>query len=406
MRARSAALGAIGSQGTQALASFTIQVIIARTLGFEGLGAFAIAYGVMVLVAGVASGLVGDSLVVLERRVNRIRWALQQFALAIAIITAVASAALAWASGLLDGATAAVFGAALALFAVEELMRRLLMAGFGFWRVMLIDLASFAVALGVIGMVALTGTLSLLTFFTAIAIGQLVAIALGVTLLPREERFLARLERGGALEVFRYGAWRSGQQFLRPAMLTVVRTLVTLLASLAATGLLEAARVYVAPATLAVSGLSSYLFVSFANDRSKPVREKLRRADRAVLALVGFTALVGAVLVLALPWAGALLFGSSPDQLAVIGWIAYTASIAAVTPYGALAAVGGRQAAVFAVRGGDTVVAIVFAWALLSAGGSVQWVPAVLAVASVLGGLAIRFLILVPLVRRGPGEAG
>ena len=97
---------------------------------------------------------------------------------------------------------------------------------------------------------------------------------------------------------------------------------------------------------------------------------------------------------------------AAPDLLAVIGWITYTASIAAVTPYGALAAVGGRQAAVFGVRAADTVVAIAFAWVLLGAGGSVQWVPAVLAVASVLGGLAIRFLILVPLVRRGPGETG
>jgi O-antigen/teichoic acid export membrane protein len=299
-----------------------------------------------------------------------------------------------------------MFGAAVALFAVQELMRRLLMAGFGFWRVVLIDLASFAVALGIIVAVALTGTLSLLAFFTAIAVGQAVAVCLGVALLPKEERFLARLERGGAREVFRYGAWRSGQQFLRPAMLTVVRTLVTLLASLAATGLLEAGRVYVAPATLAVSGLSSYLFVSFASNKAQPVSEKLRRADRSVLALVGFTVLVGVVLVAALPWAGALLFGTPPDLLAVIGWISYTASIAAVTPYGALAAVRGRQAVVFGIRAGDTIVAIAFAWALLSTGGSVHWVPAVLAVASVLGGFAIRFLILVPLVRREPGEAG
>jgi O-antigen/teichoic acid export membrane protein len=406
VRPKSAALGAVGSQGTQALASFTIQVIVARTLGFEGLGAFAIAYGVMVLVAATASGLIGDSLVVLERRTNRIRWALQSFALAIAIVAAFASFVVGWASGLLDPATAAMFGAAVALFAIEELMRRLLMAGFGFWRVVLIDLTSFAVALGIILAVALGESLSLLAFFTAITVGQAVAVAVGLALLPKEERFLVPPERGGAREVFRYGAWRSGQQFLRPAMLTVVRTLITLLASLAATGLLEAGRVYVAPATLAVSGLSSYLFVSFANDKTRPIGENLRRADRSVLALVSFTVLVGAVLVGALPWAGALLFGTPPDLLAVIGWIGYTASIAAVTPYGALAAVGGRQAAVFGVRAADTVLAIAFAWALLRAGGSVQWVPAVLAAASVLGGLAIRFLILVPLVRRGPGETG
>lgn len=400
MTGKRTALGAVGSQGMQALSSFTIQVIVARTLGFDGLGAFAIAYGVMVLVAGVASGMVGDSLVVLERRERSIRSALEQYAVGIAILAALASSAVAWASGLLDARTALVFGAAVALFALEEIMRRLLMAGFGFWRVMLIDFASFAVALAVIGVAALTGPLSLFIFLGAIAIGQFAAIACGVILLPTEERFVVGFTRGGIAAVFRYGIWRSGQQFLRPAMLTAVRTLITLLASLAATGLLEAGRVYVAPATLAVSGLSSYLFISFANDKKKPLGEKLRRADRSVLALVGFTVLVGAVLVAALPWIGAVLFGTAPDLLAVVGWIAYTASIAAVTPYGALAAVGGRQAAVFAVRAIDTIVAIGFVWIVLAAGVGVQWVPAALAVASILGGLAIRWLILVPLVRR------
>lgn len=387
----------------QALSSFTIQVIVARTLGFDGLGAFAIAYGVMVLVAGIASGMVGDSLVVLERRERSIRSALQQHAVAIAAVAALVSAAVGWASGLLDAPTALVFAAAAALFSLEEIMRRLLMAGFGFWRVMMIDFASFGVALAVIGISSLTGPLSLVVFLGAIAIGQLAAIALGVALLPAEERFVVGFSRGGLATVFRYGSWRSGQQFLRPAMLTAVRTLVTLLASLAATGLLEAGRAYVAPATLAVSGLSSYLFVSFANDKKKPLGEKLRRADRSVLALVGFTVLVGAVLVAALPWAGAVLFGTAPDLLAVVGWIAYTASIAAVTPYGALAAVGGRQAAVFTVRAIDTVVAIVLVWIVLAAGVGVQWVPAALATASILGGLAIRWMILVPLIRREPG---
>jgi len=103
-----------------------------------------------------------------------------------------------------------------------------------------------------------------------------------------------------------------------------------------------------------------------------------------------------------LPWAGEMLFGTAPDPLAVVGWIAYTASIAAVTPYGALAAVGGRQASVFTVRAIDTLVGIGLVWIALSAGVSVQWVPAILAVTSLLGGIAIRWIILLPLVRHEP----
>lgn len=386
----------------QALGSFTIQVIVARTLGFEGLGAFAIAYGVMVLVAGAASGLVGDSLVVLDRRDRSIRSALQQSALVLAFGAALVSGALASASGLMDALTALVFAAAVALFALEELMRRLLMAELAFGRVMAIDLAAILAALAVVGAGALAGALTLMTFLGAVAAGQVVAIGLGIALLPREERFLVGASRGGLPTVLRYGAWRAGQQFLRPAMLTVVRTLVTLLASLAATGLLEAGRVYVAPATLAVSGLSSYLFVSFAREKGSPLAARLRAADRAVLALVGFTILVGAALVAALPFAGLLLFGASPDAVAVIGWIAYTTSIAAVTPYGALAAVAGRQAAVFAVRSIDTLAAIALVAVALAAGLGAPWVPALLAVASVLGGLALRWIVLVPLSRADP----
>ena len=402
MKGKRAALGAIGSQGVQALSSFTIQVIVARTLGFEGLGAFAIAYGVMVLVAGAASGMVGDSLVVLDRHERGIRSALQQWALAIATVPAVASAVIGWTSGLLDASTAVVFAAAVFFFALQEILRRLLMAGFGFWRVMIVDFAGFSVAIATIGIVELAADVSLLVFFGAIALGQFIAIGLGVALLPREERRVVGFTRGGLSTVFRYGIWRAGQQFLRPAMLTAIRTLVTVLASLAATGLLEAGRVYVAPATLAVSGLSSYLFVSFAHDKRKPLAEKLRRADRSVVALVVFTVLVGAIMVGLLPWAGEMLFGTAPDPLAVVGWIAYTASIAAVTPYGALAAVGGRQASVFTVRAIDTLVGIGLVWIALSAGVSVQWVPAILAVTSLLGGIAIRWIILLPLVRHEP----
>lgn len=405
MSSKRSALGAIGSQGMQALASFTIQVVVARTLGLDGLGAFAIAYGVMVLVAGAASGMVGDSLIVLERRDRRIRSALQQSAITIAVGGGAVAAAVGWVSGLMDAATAIAFAVAVALFALEEVLRRLLMAGFGFWRVVVIDFVGLCAALGTIAALAAAGPLSLLAFLTAVAVGQVAAIALGVVLLPREERFTVGFVRGGLSTVLRYGSWRAGQQFLRPALLTIVRAQVTVLASLAATGLLEAGRLYVAPATLAVSGLGSYLFVSFARDARKPLAEKLRAADRAVLALVGFSILVGVALVALLPSLGALLFGIAPPLVAVVGWIAYTVSIAAVTPYGALAAVGGRQAAVFVVRAIDTAAAVVLVAVLLSAGAGVPWVPVALAAASVLGGFTIRWVILVPLIRASPDRS-
>lgn len=399
-RVKRSAVGAIGAQGTQALASFTLQVLVVRALGLDGLGTFAILYGIMVLVAALATGFVGDSLVVLKRRERVIRSALEQYSLGITLLGGAVSAIACAASGLLTGPQAWLFALAVTLFALEELMRRLLMANVAFWRVAAIDLAAFAATLAVIGAVAAWGALTLDVFLIAISAGQVAAIGLGITLLPRDERFVVGFVGGGYRIVLSYGTWRASQQLLRPALLTAVRTIVTVVLGLAATGLLEAARVFVAPAMLVVSGLTSFLFVSYARDAKARVSEQLPRADRAVGLLLLITVVIGGLLVAALPLLGPLLFGTTPPLAAVLGWLAYTASVSAVTPYGALAAVGGRQALVFGVRLGDTLLSAAAVGVLMALGGAAEYAPVVLAAGSIAGGIAIRAIILAPQARR------
>jgi hypothetical protein len=220
-----------------------------------------------------------------------------------------------------------------------------------------------------------------------------------MAVLPPTERFLVPVGGGALRTVATYGLWRALQQFLRPALLTAVRTAVGVVAGLGATGLLEAGRVYVAPALLLVSGLSSYLFASFARQRDRPLAERLRRSDHAVLALLGVTAVIGIVAVALLPVAGPLLFSARPQPIAVLGWLAYTASVAAVTPYGALAAVSGGQARVFAVRVADTLLSLVAVVVGLAIGLDPAWAAALLAIGSLAGGLVLRFA-LVPRLER------
>lgn len=403
---RRSALGAVGAQGTQALASFTLQIIVVRALGLDGLGTFAILYGVMVLVAGILTGFVGDSLVVLDRRDRVIRSALEQYSLGLAAIAAAVSAAIIHAVGLITSFQAVAFALALMLFALEELARRLLMANIGFWRVAAIDLAAFAGTMSVIGIGALGGRLTLDLVLVAVAVGQVVAIVLGIALLPRAERFGVAFVRGGYGVVAGYGAWRASQQLLRPGLLTIVRTLVTLFLGLAATGLLETARVYVAPAMLVISGLTSFLFVSYARDRDSKVSEQLPRADRAFGALLGVTIVMGLALVLGLPTLGPVLFGTTPEMTAVLGWLAYAASVSAVTPYGALAAVVGRQALVFSIRLADTLLSAISVVVILSLGAEAAYAPVALALGSLAGGIAIRTIILSPMARRERRNAG
>jgi O-antigen/teichoic acid export membrane protein len=382
------AVGAIAAQAVQALASFVLQVAVAHLLGISGLGAFAILYGVVVLASGVVTGFVGDTLVVLDRGVPAIRSALQQAALVLAVGAGLIGAAFTTASGLTTPAEGGLFVLAVAVFCLEEVLRRTLMARLLFWRVVATDATGLVVALSTVAVAALLGVAGLGTFLIAIALGQSVAIVVGATLLPREERHLVRFHRGGMRAVLGYGTWRSLQQFLRPALLTAVRSTVGVVAGLTATGLLEAARVYTAPTLLLVSGLSSYLFASYAKERS--ATNGLRRADRAVAGLVVFTVLVGVVALVLLPVAGPVLFAAAPQPLAVAGWLLYSVSVAAVTPYGALAAVAGRQALVFAIRAGDTLLSLAAVLVGLGIGIAPAWAPALMVIGSLAGGLALR----------------
>ncbi len=397
---RRGALGAVAAQAVQAGASFVLQVLVVRLLGIEELGRFAILYGVLVLATGVVTGVIGDSLVVLDRADPRIRSALQSGAVGLAALSGAVPAGVALAAGLVTPVEAVAFAGACALFTLEEVLRRLLMAGVAFFRIVAADLAGFVVALGVIGVAVAGRVLDLAVVLGAIAAGQGVAILVAVALLPRGERRIVAPRTGGFGAVLRYGSWRGLQQLLRPGLLTGVRSLVGVAAGLAAVGLLETARVYVAPALLLIGGLSSFLFVAFARDRDGPLAPRRRRADRAVLVLLSATGVMSLVGLALLPWAGPLLFGVQPDVVSVLGWLAYAASVAAVTPYGSLAATRGRQARVFAIRASDTVAGLAGVAVLLVAGGPPAVAPLVLAATSLAGGLGIRFLVL----REGPGR--
>jgi hypothetical protein len=198
--------------------------------------------------------------------------------------------------------------------------------------------------------------------------------------------------------VARYGIWRSLQQAVRPALLTAVRVTVTLLAGLAATGQLEVARIYVAPIMLIVSGASSYLFTAFARERAVPIKEMLRIADRGVAALTVVALVAGIVALALLPTVGEWVTGQQPDAAAVVGWIAYAASVAAVTPYGALAAVRGKQAGVLGLRLADSVMSLSLAGAFVAFAAGYTFVPVLMAVGSLLGGPLIRGLLIRPML--------
>ena len=196
--------------------------------------------------------------------------------------------------------------------------------------------------------------------------------------------------------MFDYGALRALQQAVRPSLLALTRIVVIALVGVAAAGQLEAGRIYTAPALLVVFGLNGFLFASYALDSKSALPAALRRADRGVLLLVAITMAFGVVAVLCVPVLGPLIAGGQYDipVPTVVGWVVYTISVAAVTPYGALAAVRGRQAAVLVVRIADSLVSLALAATVAYVTGSEEWVPFGLALGSFAGGMLIRHYVL------------
>lgn len=387
------ALGAVIAQAAQAGIGLLLQILVARLLGIEEYGRFAILYGVVIVATAVVTGLVGDTLVVLDRSRRVIRAGLEAMLLMTSVVLAVGAFLIAWLTGFSDVLESALFAVALAAFAVEEIVRRLLIAHMSFVRTAMTDVSGFVVALAIILVVHLTGTLSLAAFLGGIAAGQIVATFVGWMLVPKADRHLVGLGGADVAAVWRYGMWRGLQQVLRPSLFTVLRLLVLAGAGLAAVGLLEAARTYTSPLILVIGGLSSFLFVRFADQHKAGRAGSVREADRVVVFLVIGTLLMSVIAVVLIPWVSPLLFDVQVDPLAVIAWLAYGMSVAIVTPYGALGAVGGRQVAVFVIRLSDTLLAILAAVVMLVLGAEPSTLPFALAGASMLGGLGLRWLV-------------
>jgi len=401
MRSRGA--GAIAGQLSQALASFLLQIIAARSLGASGLGVFALLYSAIILGTGIVSGFVGDSLTVLDRGDRRIRAALQNWCLLLSACAGLLGAIGAAASGLVGWVPAVIFGLAACVFMLEDTLRRLLMASMKFWALPAVDITGLVAALVVLVLARLlTGGLSITYLLIGLLAAQVVSSVVAVLMLPGQERRVASPRPAEMVAVLRYGQWRSGHRAVRSLVLTVTRSLVTVAVGTALYGQLEAARIYMAPALLMVTGLTSYLLPMYAARRKRSVRQSIGQADLFAGVLLAGTLLVGAVAVVLIPRFGPLVTGHHfhIETLAVVGWAAYAAATATVMPYGSLAAVRAAQSRLFAFRLLDSTLSVVFAALLIFVlQTSASWVPFGLAAGTMIGGLLVRWAVLVPLRR-------
>jgi O-antigen/teichoic acid export membrane protein len=392
------------AQVWQAVGSFGLQLLAAWLLGASGLGLLSLCLSIIILATALTSGMVGDSLVVLDRRSRAIRAGLQFWAMVLAVTSFAVTVVVLPANGLLTPLEALLMGLALVAFQLEELVRRVFMATMHFWRLVIIDSAAVVSAFAVVGIWAPIEPVTITTFFIALGVGQLIGIGVGVAMLPASERTLVSLRGAAIRTVAGFGGWRGAQVSVAPLVFTAMRVAVTAAAGAAALGQLELARIYVAPLLLSVQGLGSYLLSTYVRDNDFALPVLTRRAWRASLGMVIGALASGAVIVWVAPIVSAVV--ARPDipldRLAVAGWVLYVAALASLQPFASLAATRGRPALVFRCRLVDAIFVVTLVPLLLGLGVSVSWTPFILAAGLVLGGTLVRHFALKPLSNYQP----
>jgi O-antigen/teichoic acid export membrane protein len=393
----SPAVAAALAQLAQAAGSFVLQVVAAHALGARGLGVVSLCLGVIILVTAVTSGLVGDSLTVLDRHEPSVRAALQGLTLVMVAAGSTVAALALNLTGILDGPQAVAFAVATAVFQLEEVLRRVLMASLRFWTLLVVDGAAVVSTLVALAVLAATGEIEVGSFLVAIAIGQSVGIVVAALVLPVSERRLVRFVRPAYRQVLSFGGWRGAQVALTPLGLTASRLVVLSATGAIALGEVEAARVLGAPALLVVQGLGAYLLSTYARDRGLTLAVLRRRARRASVAMAGTAVLVGAGVALVAQLIAPVVIGREihVDVVTVIGWAVFAAATATMQPFTSLAVARGHQRAVLFVRCLDVAVGVgLLAVALGLLSTSVALTPFILALGPVLGGVLVRVVVL------------
>jgi O-antigen/teichoic acid export membrane protein len=377
-------IAAVISQGISSLTSLLLALVAARELGAEGLGQFAILFSILITYNSLTTGYVGDSLTVLDRFDPPLRRGLVWAASGACLLGAAVAVASTLGMGL-GWSTAAAFAAALVAWIVEEFGRRVLVTRLEFWKLALNDVTYMAVTAAVVVGLLLTDRLTLVTLLLAMAVGSLAAVGLVLVQLPGEE--LALPLRGGVAlrQLNRFAAWRAGQTTIRPLSMSAIRISVALVASTAAVGDLEGARILATPMTTLIAGAATFLLPKMAAEERGEDTRRLP-VTKVALWLGGLSLVVGLGCTLLVPLVAVPLLGEGVevDQLAALFWALFAAAFGLGIPFGNALVAMQQARLTFWIRVVDATVGVLVA-TLLAWSMSPSWAPLGLTVGALVG---------------------
>ncbi len=346
-------VAAVVAQFTQAAASLALTMVAVRELDTAEFGRFLLVMSTILITTSATTGLVGDSLTVLDRSDPDMRRALQVTALGSSVTAGIIVASMSAVLGWLVGPIALLAGVAAGAFVLEDLARRMLMANRRFPAVVVTDLIYVVAASATLSAAYMWWTLGLAALLTAILIGQLVALAAAVALLPDAERFL--VPRSGHLQLgalMGFGGWRALHLSVTPLRMWIARLIASAVTGFAAVGLLEANRLVMAPLILAIQGASSAVLVSQVALMRQSSHSARRQADRDAAMFALATGIAVLALLAGQAPLATLLVGST-DLLRtplLLGWGLVAIGMALNVPYANLTAASGAARAALAVR--------------------------------------------------------
>jgi O-antigen/teichoic acid export membrane protein len=362
---------AVAAQGVSSVANLFVAVLVARTLGVDGLGQFSAAIVVMLFLVSMQTVWVGDSYTVLDRSDPNLIGGVRGSQLVHVVFAALVSAPLVHWMFAVSWAAAACFTVLVMMWQMEEFGRRVLMAHRRFSAQGMSDGVYLLTTVGLLVASQQVLGQSLALTFLCMAMGATAAFLFNQAIVGPDQRMRVRgISTTSLVAVSAFGWWRAAQAGIGYGVQVVARWAVVGLISLEALSQLEAGRLVAAPLFVVVAAAGNVLLPVFTSMRSRPWSEfaRLFYVSSALLALCVLAYGLFAV-VLARPMTR-LIAGPSfaGDREVVAAWVGLAAVLAFTAPtYAASVAVLSSRA-IFVNRTWTSLVSLALALVPLSQG--------------------------------------